>query len=87
MAASLIPWTLLITIVSVVPTLVNKLIASSSSVLEETNIWPPEMLISLPSSASISIPPFVASIFIADSLVPLLLWRNIDSVTPMSVNK
>ena len=33
--------------------LVNKLIAFSSSVLEEIKIWPPAMLIFLPPSASI----------------------------------
>ncbi len=86
-AASLIPCWLLITIVSVVPTLVDNLIASISLVFETINIWPPEILISLFSSASISIPPLVASILIADSLVPWLLWINIDSVIPMSVNK
>ena len=75
-AASLVPWTLLITIVSTVPTLVDSLIAFSSSVFEDINTWPPDILMSFPTSASMSIPPLVASILIAASAIPLILLIN-----------
>ena len=48
MADSFIPCLLVMTIVSVVPTLVNNLIASISLVFEETKICPPDIVMSLP---------------------------------------
>ena len=69
-AASFVPCVFCKTIVSEEPWLVITEKAFASSVLEVILIWPPDILISFPVAASISIPPATEFNWIADSLVP-----------------
>ena len=71
-APSASPWVLVITIVSVEPISVVKLIAEAVSSFDTRATWPPEIFISLFDAASIYIPPADAVKLKAPSSVPLV---------------
>ena len=66
--------------VSVEPTSVVRDIAFISSVFDNNVNWPPAILTSLLAAASISTPPLVDIIAIADSLIPSALTKWIVSL-------